>query len=83
MPGGDFHPVLFSLTAAWARATGLHGDGGGIFLSEDAGKTWKQVLDKDRHIYDVTVDPADSSILYAAGHEGTRPLCLCIDVVAQ
>ncbi|HET9696758.1 MAG TPA: hypothetical protein VFP40_07825, partial [Terriglobales bacterium] len=30
--------------AAWARATGLHGDGGGIFLSEDAGKTWKQVL---------------------------------------
>jgi len=57
--------------AAWARATGLHGDGGGIFLSEDAGKTWKQVLDKDRHIYDVTVDPADSSILYAAGFESS------------
>ena len=43
----------------WARAAGQHGDGGGIFLSQDAGKTWKQVLDKDRHIYDITIDPAD------------------------
>ena len=57
--------------AAWARATGEHGDGGGIFLSEDGGKTWKQVLDKDRHIYDVTIDPADANILYAAGFESS------------
>jgi len=57
--------------AAWARATGKHGDGGGIFLSEDGGKSWKQVLDKDRHIYDVTVDPADSNVLYAAGFESS------------
>jgi photosystem II stability/assembly factor-like uncharacterized protein len=57
--------------AAWARASGEHGDGGGIFLSEDAGKNWKQVLDKDRHIYDVTVDPQDPNILYAAGFESS------------
>jgi photosystem II stability/assembly factor-like uncharacterized protein len=57
--------------AAWARATGEHGDGGGIFLSEDGGKNWKQVLDKDRHIYDVTVDPQDSNVLYAAGFESS------------
>jgi len=57
--------------AAWARATGGHGDGGGIFLSEDGGANWKQILDKDRHIYDVTVDPIDSSILYAAGFESS------------
>ena len=57
--------------AAWARATGEHGDGGGIFLSEDGGKNWKQVLDEDRHIYDVTVDPQDSSVLYAAGFESS------------
>ena len=24
------------------------------------GKTWKQVLEKDRHIYDITIDPSDS-----------------------
>jgi photosystem II stability/assembly factor-like uncharacterized protein len=57
--------------AAWGRAAGQHGDGGGIFLSEDAGKTWKQVLDKDRHIYDITIDPSDRNILYAAGFESS------------
>jgi len=55
----------------WARAAGQHGDGGGIFLSEDAGRTWKQVLDKDRHIYDITIDPKDPNILYAAGFESS------------
>jgi len=57
--------------AAWARDKGEHGDGGGIFLSEDAGKTWRQVLDRDRHIYDVTIDPQDANILYAAGFESS------------
>lgn len=57
--------------AAWARDKGEHGDGGGIFLSEDGGKTWKQVLERDRHIYDVTIDPRDANILYAAGFESS------------
>jgi len=57
--------------AAWARATGQHGDGGGIFLSENGGKSWRQVLDRDRHIYDVTVDPQNRDILYAAGFESS------------
>ncbi len=57
--------------AAWARATGEHGDGGGVFLSENGGKNWKQVLDKDRHIYDVDIDPQDPNVLYAAGFESS------------
>jgi photosystem II stability/assembly factor-like uncharacterized protein len=57
--------------AAWARDKGDHGDGGGIYLSEDAGKTWRQVLDRDRHIYDLTIDTRNSSILYAAGFESS------------
>ncbi|HEY6764237.1 MAG TPA: sialidase family protein, partial [Candidatus Sulfotelmatobacter sp.] len=57
--------------AAWARATGEHGDGGGIFLSENGGRNWKQVLDKDRHIYDVTIDPQDPNVLYATGFESS------------
>ena len=57
--------------AAWARAAGEHGDGGGIFLSENGGKTWKQILDTDRHIYDVTVDPRDSNVIFAAGFESS------------
>ncbi len=57
--------------AAWARATGQHGDGGGVFLSQDAGKSWRQILDRDRHVYDVTIDPRDPKILYAAGFESS------------
>ncbi len=57
--------------AAWARATGEHGDGGGIFLSENGGKSWQQVLEKDRHIYDVTIDPQDPKVLYATGFESS------------
>lgn len=57
--------------ATWARATGQHGDGGGVFLSEDGGKSWRQTLDRDRHVYDVTIDPRDAKILYAAGFESS------------
>lgn len=57
--------------AAWARASGTHGDGGGIFLSEDAGHTWRQIFDRDRHVYDLTVDSNDRNVLYAAGFESS------------
>ncbi len=57
--------------AAWARASGMHGEGGGIFLSEDGGQTWQQVLERDRHIYDVSIDPSNPDILYAAGFESS------------
>jgi len=57
--------------ATWARATGQHGDGGGVFLSLDGGKSWRQTLERDRHVYDVTIDPRDSQVLYAAGFESS------------
>ncbi len=57
--------------AAWTRATGMHGTGGGIFLSEDGGKNWKDVLDRDQHVYDVTIDPRNPAILYASGFESS------------
>ena len=57
--------------AAWARATGMQGVGGGIFLSVDGGKSWRSSLDRDQHVYDVTIDPRDSSVLYAAGFQSS------------
>ena len=57
--------------AAWARAAGEHGDGGGIYVSEDGGKSWQVAFDGDRHVYDVTIDSANSSILYATGFESS------------
>jgi hypothetical protein len=56
---------------AWARDTGEHGEGGGIYLSEDGGKNWRRVLDRDQHVYDVTIDPRDPRKLYAAGFESS------------
>jgi photosystem II stability/assembly factor-like uncharacterized protein len=57
--------------AAWARDKGEHGEGGGIYLSVNAGKSWTRVLDRDRHVYDVSIDPRDARILYASGFESS------------
>jgi photosystem II stability/assembly factor-like uncharacterized protein len=57
--------------AAWARAIGMDGTGGGIYLSPDGGRTWKNVLDHDQHIYDISIDPRDANLLYAAGFQSS------------
>ncbi len=45
--------------SAWG-VTRPDGDtGGGIFLSTDAGATWRPVFTEAQHVYDVTVDPRD------------------------
>jgi photosystem II stability/assembly factor-like uncharacterized protein len=38
---------------------------GGIFLSEDNGNSWKQVLDEHQYAYDVTADPFHPGRFYA------------------
>ena len=57
--------------AAWARAVGMHGQGGGIFLSTDGGRTWACRLDADQHVYDVSIDARDPTVVYAAGFESS------------
>ena len=80
MPGGANAPNGLAIDAAnprrlylasWARATGLHGEGGGVWLSNDGGATWRNVLDLDQHVYDVTADPRDRNVLYACGFESS------------
>lgn len=57
--------------AAWGRPAGNKPVGGGIFVSTDAGATWKRTLDRDQHVYDVTVDPQNPALLYACGFESS------------
>ena len=55
--------------AAWGRSTREGAAGGGIYLSTNRGASWRRVLDRDQHIYDITLDPKDPRVLYAAGFE--------------
>jgi photosystem II stability/assembly factor-like uncharacterized protein len=54
---------------AWGRSTSQGAADGGIYLSVNRGATWRRVLDRDQHIYDVTIDPNDARVLYATGFE--------------
>jgi photosystem II stability/assembly factor-like uncharacterized protein len=54
--------------AAWRRNIPDAAGGGGIYVSSDAGVTWRQVLSKDQHVYDVT---AGKLALYACGFESS------------
>ena len=61
----DPHDARRMYLAAWARAAGTHGQGGGIYLSTDGGHHWRNVLDRDQHVYDVTIDARNADLLYA------------------
>ena len=53
--------------SAWGVMRRDGDTGGGIFLSNDGGATWRNVLRESQHVYDVTVDPRDPNVLYACG----------------
>lgn len=61
------------IMSAWGRITQGRfspDTGGGIFVSEDEGKSWKQVMSKDQHIGAVTFDERNNRY-YANGFEGS------------
>ena len=53
--------------AAWGRMGPESATSGGIWISADAGRTWRNTLSRDQFLYDVTIDPRDPHILYACG----------------
>ena len=61
--------------AAWGRyvlyATGVPPVDGGVYMSADSGRHWQNVLNASQHMYDVTVDPRNSELVYAAGFESS------------
>jgi photosystem II stability/assembly factor-like uncharacterized protein len=42
---------------------------GGVYLSTNAGETWRNVFNASQHVYDVTVDPRNPQIVYNCGFE--------------
>ena len=57
--------------AAWGRNTPKGAVDGGIFISADSGNSWRNVLSRDQHVYDITVDPRNPKVLYACGFESS------------
>jgi imidazolonepropionase-like amidohydrolase/photosystem II stability/assembly factor-like uncharacterized protein len=61
------------ILSAWGRkAAGQFSadTGGGIFVSDDDGQTWKNVLQNDQHMHDITYD-ARINTFYACGFNGS------------
>jgi photosystem II stability/assembly factor-like uncharacterized protein len=54
--------------AAWGVSHADGDTGGGIFLSTDAGRTWRATFDAAQHVYDVTEDTRTDT-LYASGFD--------------
>ncbi len=55
--------------AAWGQGRSDVDVGGGVFLSTDAGATWRPLLQQSQHVYDVTVDPKNPKVIYACGFD--------------
>jgi photosystem II stability/assembly factor-like uncharacterized protein len=55
--------------AAWGQGRSDVDFGGGVFLTTDAGATWKPIFQEGQHVYDVTVDPTDPRVLYVCGFD--------------
>jgi photosystem II stability/assembly factor-like uncharacterized protein len=54
--------------SAWGVYRADGDTGGGIFLSTDAGNTWRSILGHGQHVYDVSIDPRTGA-LYASGFD--------------
>ncbi len=61
------------IMSAWGRVSPGHFSsdiGGGIFVSDDEGKSWTAVLSQDQHVHDITYDPRIKTF-YACGFTGS------------
>jgi photosystem II stability/assembly factor-like uncharacterized protein len=55
--------------SAWGVQLPDRVQGGGVYLSTDAGATWRNIFNASQHVYDVTVDPRNPDVIYNAGFE--------------
>jgi photosystem II stability/assembly factor-like uncharacterized protein len=57
------HPETMYLSA-WPLARGDREVGGGLYRTEDGGRSWKQVFKENKHVYAAAVDPRSPGTVY-------------------
>jgi photosystem II stability/assembly factor-like uncharacterized protein len=54
---------------AWGHEGTDKDSGGGVFVSTNAGRTWAPIFQDSQHVYDLTVDPTNTDVLYICGFD--------------
>jgi photosystem II stability/assembly factor-like uncharacterized protein len=61
-------PQRLYLTA-WGQEGEITDQYGGVYSSDDGGKTWQTLFAKSQHVYDLTIDPRHPDTLYICGFD--------------
>ena len=61
-------PQRLYLTA-WGQEEDDADRNGGVYASDNGGKTWQPLFTKSQHVYDLTIDPHNPDTLYMAGFD--------------
>ena len=54
---------------AWGQEGDTVDTNGGVYVSDNGGKTWKPLYTQSQHVYDLTIDPRNPDILYISGFD--------------
>jgi photosystem II stability/assembly factor-like uncharacterized protein len=62
------NPQRLYLTA-WGQEGDVADQNGGVYASDDGGKTWQTLFTKSQHVYDLTIDTRHPDTLYICGFD--------------
>jgi photosystem II stability/assembly factor-like uncharacterized protein len=62
------NPQRLYLTA-WGQEGESADRNGGVYASDDGGKTWRALFTESQHVYDLTIDPLHPDTIYICGFD--------------